>query len=53
MDMFRFLFVTIIPLEFWAIILLLLFMWAAFGVWGMVVTVILLALIEGGRISGL
>jgi hypothetical protein len=50
--MFRFLFVTIIPLEFWAIVLLLLFMWAAFGLWGMVATVIILALIEGGRISG-
>jgi hypothetical protein len=38
-------FVTIIPLSFWAIILLLLFMWAAFGLNGMVLTVIGLALI--------
>jgi hypothetical protein len=30
--MFRF--VTIIPLEFWAIVLLLLFMWVTFGLWG-------------------
>jgi hypothetical protein len=50
MAMFRFLFVTIIPLEFWAIVLLLLFMWAAFGLWGMVATVIILAVIQGGRI---
>jgi hypothetical protein len=38
-------FVTIIPLSFWAIILLLLFMWAAFGLNGMVLTVVGLALI--------
>ena len=38
--MFRFLFVTIIPLEFWAIVLLLLFMWAAFGLEGLVITVV-------------
>jgi hypothetical protein len=41
--MFRF--VTIIPLEFWVYILLLLFMWAAFGLNGLVVTVVGLALI--------
>jgi len=46
--MFRF--VTIIPLEFWAIVLLLLFMWAAFGLNGLVLTVLGLALIQGGRI---
>jgi hypothetical protein len=34
--MFRF--VTIIPLEFWAIVLLLLFMWAAFGVNGLIIS---------------
>jgi hypothetical protein len=50
--MFRF--VTIIPLEFWAIVLLLLFMWVTFGLWGMVTTVVLLMLIAGGgRISRL
>jgi len=38
--MFRFLFVTIIPLSFWAIILLMLFTWAAFGLGGLVITVI-------------
>ena len=41
--MFRF--VTIVPLEFWAIVLLLLFMWAAFGLGGLVITVVGLALI--------
>jgi hypothetical protein len=50
--MFRFVFVTIIPLEFWAIVLLLLFMWAAFGLWGMITTVAVLALIEGPRFFG-
>lgn len=39
--MFRF--VTIIPLEFWAIVLLLLFMWVAFGLNGLVITVVGLA----------
>jgi hypothetical protein len=39
---FRFVFVTIIPLAFWAIVLLLLFMWAAFGLGGMVITVAIL-----------
>lgn len=48
--MFRF--VTFIPLEFWATVLLLLFMWTAFGLWGMVITIVLLVLIAGGgRIS--
>jgi len=48
--MFRF--VTIIPLEFWAIVLLLLLMWVAFGLWGMVAAVVLLALITvGGQFS--
>jgi hypothetical protein len=42
--MFRF--VTIIPLSFWAIVLLLLFMWAAFGLGGLVITVVGLAAIE-------
>ena len=41
--MFRF--VTIIPLEFWAIVLLLLFMSAAFGLNGFVITAVGLALI--------
>jgi hypothetical protein len=44
-------FVTIIPLSFWAIVLLLLFMWAAFGLGGLVATVVMLALLEGGRPS--
>jgi hypothetical protein len=48
--MFRF--VTIIPLEFWAIVLLLLFMWAAFGLNGFILTVLGLALIQSGRIPG-
>jgi hypothetical protein len=39
--MFRF--VTIIPLSFWAIVLLMLFTWAAFGVGGLVITVLGLA----------
>jgi hypothetical protein len=43
-------FVTIIPLEFWATVLLLLFMWAAFGLWGMVGTVLLLMLIKSGQV---
>jgi hypothetical protein len=43
--MLRFHFVTIIPLEFWAIVLLLLFMWAAFGLGGLVITALGLALI--------
>jgi hypothetical protein len=42
--MFRF--VTIVPLQFWAIILLLLFMSAAFGLGGLVFTVVGLTLIE-------
>jgi len=44
--MFRYNFVTIIPLEFWAIVLLLLFMWAAFGLGGLVITVVGLTAIE-------
>ena len=39
-------FVTIVPLLFWAIVLLLLFMWAAFGLIGLIFTVVGLALIE-------
>ena len=42
--MFRF--VTRVPLQFCAIILLLLFMWAAFGLNGLIFTVVGLALIE-------
>jgi hypothetical protein len=45
--MFRF--VTIIPLEMWAIVLLLLFMWAAFGLNGFIVTVVCLALLQSAR----
>lgn len=44
--MLRFYFVTIIPLEFWAIVLLLLFMWAAFGLGGLVTTVMGLAAVK-------
>jgi len=47
--MFRF--VTIIPLELWAIVLLLLFMWAAFGLNGFLITVLALALLQSGRRS--
>ena len=49
--MFRFHFVTIIPLHFWAIILLLLFMWVAFGLNGFILTVLGLALLQAGQIS--
>ena len=45
--MFRF--VTIIPLEFWAAVLLLLFVWATFGLNGMVLTALALALIQFSR----
>jgi hypothetical protein len=45
--MFRF--VTIIPLEMWAIVLLLLFMWAAFGLNGFIVTVVCLTLLQSAR----
>jgi hypothetical protein len=45
-NMLRFYFVTIIPLEFWAIVLLLLFMWAAFGLGGLVTTVMGLAAVK-------
>jgi hypothetical protein len=38
-------FVTIIPFEFWVFVLLLLFMWAAFGLNGLVITAVGLALI--------
>jgi hypothetical protein len=41
--MFRF--VTIIPLELWAIVLLLLFIWGAFGLNGFIITVICMALL--------
>ncbi len=41
--MFRF--VTIIPLRFWAIVLLLVFMWAAFGLGELIVTALALALL--------
>jgi hypothetical protein len=44
--MFRF--VTIIPIELWAIVLLLLFMWAAFGLNGFIITVLGLALLHLG-----
>jgi hypothetical protein len=47
--MFRF--VTIIPLELWAIVLLLLFMWAVFGLNGLILTVVGLALLQAGRFS--
>lgn len=47
--MFRF--VTIIPFSFWVIILLLAFMWVAFGLWGMVATVVAIVLLESGRTS--
>lgn len=51
--MFRFNFVTIIPLEFWAIVLLLLFMWAAFGLGGLVITVLgLTAIMFFGQLAG-
>ena len=45
--MFRF--VTIIPLELWVIALLLLFMWAAFGLNGFILTVVGVALLQAGR----
>jgi hypothetical protein len=45
-------FVTIIPLEFWAIVLFLLFMWAAFGLNGFILTVIGLTLIQVGHFPG-
>jgi hypothetical protein len=47
--MFRF--VTIIPLSFWAIILLLLFMWVTMGLWWMVGTAVIMAMLESGRTS--
>ena len=47
--MFRF--VTIIPLSFWAIILLMLFMWVAMGLWWMVGTAVVLAMLGSGRTS--
>jgi len=43
-------FVTIIALEFWAIVLLLLFMWAAFGLNGFITTAIGLALPQTCRV---
>jgi hypothetical protein len=45
--MFRF--VTIIPLEMWAIVLLLLFMWAAFGLSGFIIAVVCVALLQSAR----
>lgn len=45
--MFRF--VTIIPLDLWAIVLLLLFMWAAFGLNGFLLTVLGVALLQSFR----
>jgi hypothetical protein len=45
--MFRF--VTIVPLELWAIILLLVFMWAAFGLNGFLITVLCVAFLQSGR----
>ena len=47
--MFRF--VTIIPLEFWAIVLFLLFVWAAFGLNGLVITTLGLMLLQMGQVS--
>jgi hypothetical protein len=47
--MFRF--VTIIPLEFWAIVLLLLFMWAAFGLNALIITILGLMLLQAGQNS--
>jgi hypothetical protein len=47
--MFRF--VTIIPLSFWAIIMLMLFMWFAMGLWWMVGTAVVLAMLESGPTS--
>jgi hypothetical protein len=44
-------FVTIIPVELWAIVLLLLFMWAAFGLNGFILTVLGVALLQGERFS--
>jgi hypothetical protein len=44
-------FVTIIPLEFWAIVLLLLFMWAAFGLNGLIIATLGLMLLQAGRFS--
>jgi hypothetical protein len=52
--MFRF--VTIIPLHFWTIVLLLLFMWVAFGLGGLAVTgsalIMFFGELRGNRISG-
>ena len=45
--MFRF--VTIIPLELWAIVLLLLLMWFVFGLAGFIIAVLLFALLQGSR----
>ncbi len=45
--MFRF--VTIIPLELWAIVLLLLFMWASMGMWWLIGTAVVLAMLKSGR----
>jgi hypothetical protein len=48
--MFRF--VTIIPLEFLATIMLLAFMWAAFGLNGLIITTLGLTLLQAGRSFG-
>jgi hypothetical protein len=50
-EMAIFRFVTVIPLELWAIVLLLLFMSVSMGLWWMIGTVVLLAMLEGGRTS--
>jgi hypothetical protein len=42
-------FVTIIPMEFWAILALLLLAWFAFGLNGLIITTILLALLQASR----
>lgn len=48
--MFRF--VTIVPFDFWVYILLLAFMWIAFGLGGVVATTIGLTLLQAGRFAG-
>jgi hypothetical protein len=45
-------FVTIIPLEFWATIMLLVFMWAAFGLNGLIISTLGLMLLQAGRFAG-
>ena len=48
--MFRF--VTIIPFEFWAYILLLVLMWASFGLNGLILTTLGLMVLQAGRFAG-